>query len=66
MKTWLKVERAKRDMTQAQLAQEMNVSTHAINCIENRKYMPSVILAIKLARYFGTTVEQIFFLEEDD
>ena len=66
MRTWLKVERAKKDLTQAQLAKEMNVSTHSINCIENQKYMPSVILAIKLARFFGTTVEEIFFLEDSD
>ena len=55
--------RAARDLSQAALAQAMGVSRQTINAIETGRYMPSLPLAIGLARYFGTTVEDVFHLE---
>ncbi len=66
MKNWLKVERAKRDLTQADLANALSVSRQTINSIEGGKFCPSTILALRLANYFEVKVEDIFFLEEDE
>ncbi len=66
MKTWIKVERAKRDMTQEDLAKAMKVSRQTINSIECDRYTPSVVLALRIADYFGRTVNEMFFLEEND
>lgn len=59
----LKVERAKKDITQKELAEEMDVSRQTINAIETGKYNPSLELALKIAEFFETTVEEIFELE---
>jgi putative transcriptional regulator len=64
MKNELKVFRAKKDLTQKELATEMDVSRQTINAIETGKYNPSLELALKLAEYFETSVEEIFSLEE--
>lgn len=61
----LRVERAVRRMTQAELAERVDVSRQAINAIETGKFIPSAVLAIKLARVFGKPVEDIFILTED-
>jgi putative transcriptional regulator len=61
----LRVERAIRRMTQADLAELVGVSRQAINAIETGKFIPSTVLAIRLARVFGKTVEDIFRLQED-
>lgn len=61
----LKVARAKKDWTQEQLAFEVGVTRKTINVIENGKNIPSVHLALKLAKVLGTTVEEIFQLRED-
>lgn len=66
MENSLRVERAMRQMTQAELAEKVGVSRQAINSIETGKYMPSTILSIKLARVFNKTVEDIFKLQEGD
>lgn len=66
MKNTIKVERAKKDWTQAELAQQVGVSRQAINAVETGKFVPSTILALKLAQAFGVTVEQLFQLEEGD
>lgn len=66
MKNSIKVERAKHDMTQAQLAERVNVSRQTINAVEKGKYNLSTVLALKIARVFGTSVDAIFELEEDD
>jgi putative transcriptional regulator len=66
MKNTIKVERAKKDLTQAALAEMIGVSRQAVNSIETGKFVPSTILALKMARVFETTVEVIFQLEEDD
>lgn len=66
MKNSIKVERAKKDITQAELAMQIQVSRQTINAMEKGKYVPSTVLALKLAQYFGTTVEDIFQLEDTD
>jgi putative transcriptional regulator len=66
MKNQLKVERAIHDLTQAQLADRLGVSRQTVNAIETGKYVPSTVLALKIARVFGKPVEAIFALEEGD
>ncbi|SIS71354.1 helix-turn-helix transcriptional regulator [Belliella pelovolcani] len=66
MKNSLKVERAKKDMTQQDLAKQIGVSRQTINSIEAGKYVPSTVLALKIARCFDVAVESIFELEEND
>jgi putative transcriptional regulator len=60
MKNRLKVLRAERDWTQAQLAIELEVSRQTVNAIEKGKFDPSLPLAFKAARLFGLTIEEIF------
>ncbi|TCD04559.1 transcriptional regulator [Pedobacter frigidisoli] len=62
----LKVERAKRNYTQANLAEKVSVSRQTINSIEIGKYVPSTLLALKIARVFNTSVDEIFCLEDSD
>jgi putative transcriptional regulator len=57
--------RAERLWTQAQLATEVGVSRQTINSIETGRFEPSLTLALKLARLFGTTVDTIFALPDD-
>jgi len=52
--------RAGRGLSQAELAQAMQVSRQTINAIETERYTPSLPLALALARYFGMTVEEVF------
>lgn len=66
MKNTLRVERAIKDITQEDLARAVGVSRQAINSIEAAKYVPSTVLALKIAAYFGKSVNDIFFLEEGD
>lgn len=66
MKNTIKIERAKKNWTQAQLAEKIEVSRQTVNSIETGKFVPSTILALKMARAFGTTVEIIFQLEKTD
>lgn len=66
MKNTIKVERAKQNITQAQLAQKVSVSRQTINSIEIGKFVPSTLLALKIALVFNTTVDEIFKLEEKD
>ncbi|MGK0342593.1 MAG: putative transcriptional regulator [Candidatus Azotimanducaceae bacterium] len=60
MKNRLKVLRAERDWTQAQLALELQVSRQTVNAIEKGKFDPSLPLAFKAARLFGLSIEAIF------
>ncbi len=60
MKNRLKVLRAERDWTQAQLAIELDVSRQTINAIEKGKFDPSLPLAFKAARLFALKIEEIF------
>jgi putative transcriptional regulator len=64
MKNRLKVLRAERDWSQAQLADLLDVSRQTINTIENGKYDPSLPLAFKMAALFGCQIEEIFEPEE--
>ncbi len=66
MKNTLKVERAKLNFTQQDLADKVGVSRQTINSIEAERYVPSTVLAIKISEVFKTTVNEIFKLEKDD
>jgi putative transcriptional regulator len=66
MKNLIKVERAKKNWTQEFLANKIGISRQAINAIEAGKFVPSTLLALKMAKVFETTVEAIFQLEEKD
>ena len=66
MKNRLKVARAEMDLTQEELAQRVGVSRQSINAIESGRYVPSTVLALKMAQVFGKPVEEIFMLDEND
>lgn len=66
MKNTLKVQRAIKNVTQQELAEAIGVSRQTINSTEAGKYVPSTVLALKMARYFEKSVEEIFILEEND
>lgn len=66
MKNTLKVERAKHNLTQADLASKVSVSRQTINSIEIGKYIPSTLLALKIARVFNTSVDQVFSIDDSD
>jgi putative transcriptional regulator len=66
MRNRIRIERAILAITQADLAERINVSRQTINAIESNKYVPSAVLAMKIARIFGKTVEEIFELDEND
>ncbi|HXQ13799.1 MAG TPA: helix-turn-helix transcriptional regulator [Caulobacteraceae bacterium] len=63
MKNRLKVLRAERNWSQADLAQRLDVSRQSVNAIETGKYDPSLPLAFKIARLFGQPIEAIFMDE---
>lgn len=62
----LRVERERLGLTQAELAQQVDVSRKTINTIENLVFAPSALLAIKLARNVGRKVEDLFWIDGDD
>ena len=64
MKNNIKVYRAMNDLTQENLAEKVGVTRQTIHAIEKGKYDPSLELAFKLARLFGTRIEEIFFYED--
>ena len=66
MKNTIKVERAILNYTQEDLAKKIGVSRQTINAMEANKYVPSTVLALKIAREFGKKVEDIFSLDETD
>ena len=66
MKNRLKVARAELNLTQEELAQRIGVSRQSINAIESGRYVPSTVLALKMAQVFGKNVEEIFMLDEND
>jgi putative transcriptional regulator len=66
MKNNIRVERAIKEITQAELAGRVGVSRQTINSIESNKYIPSTLLALKIARIFDKSVEEIFHLENND
>jgi putative transcriptional regulator len=66
MQNKIKVQRAILNITQEELATRISVSRQTINAIELNKYVPSTLLALKMAKVFNTSVEEIFSLEDDD
>lgn len=66
MKNNIRVERAIKNITQAELADLISVSRQTINTIESNRYVPSTVLALKIAQVFGKPVEKIFILEKED
>lgn len=66
MKNNIKVERARHNLTQAELAEKVGVSRQTINSIETKKYDPSAVLALKIAGVFQIPFEELFQLEDDD
>ena len=66
MKNNIRVQRAILNITQAQLAERVGVSRQTINTIETGKYIPSTVLAMKLAKTFKATVEEVSLLEPGD
>ena len=66
MKNNLKVLRAIKNISQEELAKQISVSRQTINAMEKGKYVPSTVLALKLANYFEKAVEEIFALEDGD
>lgn len=66
MRNRLKVLRAERDWTQADLAASLDVSRQTVNAIETGKYDPSLPLAFKIARLFGKPIEELFVDEAGD
>jgi putative transcriptional regulator len=63
MKNRLRVLRAERDWSQGDLAERLQVSRQSVNAIETGKYDPSLPLAFRLAKLFGTSIETIFWDE---
>jgi putative transcriptional regulator len=66
VKNRLKVLRAERDWSQADLAQRLEVSRQTVNAIEKGKYDPSLPLAFRISRLFGSSIEEIFDPSPDD
>ncbi|MFT3674349.1 MAG: helix-turn-helix transcriptional regulator [Chitinophagaceae bacterium] len=66
MKNNIKVERAIKGITQEELAQAVAVSRQTIIAMEANKYVPSTVLALKVARFFAKKVEDLFILEATD
>jgi len=66
MKNTIKIERAIKGLTQEDLAKMVSVSRQTINAMEANKYVPSTILALKIAKVFTKPVEEIFILEDED
>ena len=66
MTNTIKVQRAIKNITQEELAKAISVSRQTINAMEGGKYVPSTVLALKLAKYFEVSIEKIFKLEDGD
>ena len=64
MKNNLESMRKQLKITQGELAQRLEVSRQTISSIENERYDPSIVLAFRIARFFGRTIEEIFIYEE--
>lgn len=66
MKNRLEELRKQRGIKQEDLARELKVSRQTIGSLENGRYNPSILLAFKIARYFNTTIEDIFIYDEEE
>lgn len=65
LRNTLKVQRARHNLTQEQLAEIVGVTRKSINTVENGKYVPSTYFALKLAKALGVPVEELFQLDEE-
>ncbi len=65
MENKLRVLRAEKKWSQAELADQLNISRQSVNAIETGKYAPSLPLAFKIARLFNLTIEEIFLDKEN-
>ncbi len=65
MKNRIEEMRNEKGIRQEELAKAMGVSRQTISSLENGRYNPSIILAYKIARFFGKTVEEVFIFEEE-
>jgi putative transcriptional regulator len=66
VQNYLKVWRAKKDITQQQLADSVELSRQTINSIEKGKFVPSILTVLKITAYFETSVDEIFFISDDN
>jgi len=66
VKNCIKVERAKLNLTQQDLAESIGVSRQTINSIESNRYIPSTVLALKISKIFNRPVNELFELEKGD
>lgn len=66
MKNRLEEIRKARGLLQEELARELSVSRQTISSLEKGRYNPSILLAFKIARYFGLTIEEVFIYEEEE
>ncbi len=66
LKNRIKVLRAEKNLTQEELAKKIGLSRQTINSIEKGKYVPSVLIALKMAKVFGVSVEEIFSIEGEE
>lgn len=66
MKNFIKVERARQNMTQAELAEKVKVARQTIISIEAGRFVPSAMLAFKIARVLNCKADEVFELEDKD
>lgn len=66
MKNRLEEMRKEKGIRQEELAEALEVSRQTIGSLENGRYNPSILLAFKIAKYFGTTIEDIFIYQEGE
>ena len=66
MKNRIEEIRKEKGIRQEEFAKSMGVSRQTISSLENGRYNPSIMLAYKIAKYFGMTIEEVFIFEEED
>lgn len=66
MKNRIEAIRKERGILQEEFAKSMGVSRQTISSLENGRYNPSILLAYKIAKYFGMTIEEVFMFEEEE
>ena len=65
MKNKIAILRKERGLTQQALAEQLKVSRQTVISLENGRYNPSIMLAYKISKYFGMTIEEVFVFEEE-
>jgi len=66
MKNRIEIIRKEREILQDEMAKALGVSRQTISSLENGRYNPSIMLAYKIAKYFGMTIEDVFIFEEEE